>query len=150
MNNSAPLWTVLFAGHAGEDQKTMQNILRHSDWHVDHASTCLETLERCQKGRVPVVICNHDLAGGGWQRVLERITDMPDPPALIVSSRLADQRLWAEVLNLGGYDVFQTPFDADEVLRVLRLAASSWTHRISRQPPRAAIVSPPDTKSTPG
>jgi hypothetical protein len=29
---------------------------------------------------------------------------------------LADERLWAEVLNLCGYDVLATPFHADEVL----------------------------------
>src|ERR1019366_5350356 len=41
-------------------------------------------------------------------------------------SRLADERLWAEVLNLGWYDVLATPFDADEVYRVMSYAVDSW------------------------
>jgi DNA-binding response OmpR family regulator len=39
-----------------------------------------------------------------------------------VTSRLADERLWAEVLSLGGYDVLMKPFDVSEVYRVIRLA----------------------------
>ena len=41
---------------------------------------------------------------------------------MIVTSRLADDRLWAEVLNLGGYDVLAKPFDASEVARVVGTA----------------------------
>jgi hypothetical protein len=40
------------------------------------------------------------------------------PPNFIVFSCLADEFLWAEVLNLGGFDVLMTPFEPEEVLRV--------------------------------
>jgi len=53
---------------------------------------------------------------------------MPLPPKFIVSSRLADEYLWVEVLNLGGHNVLSTPFDAREVSYVVRYAAESW-HR---------------------
>ena len=42
---------------------------------------------------------------------------------MIVSSRLADDCLWAEVLNLGGYDLLAKPFAAAEVSRVVKMAA---------------------------
>jgi hypothetical protein len=41
-----------------------------------------------------------------------------------VSSRVADDRLWAEVLNLGGYDLLTNPFAPAEVSRVVDLAAN--------------------------
>jgi DNA-binding response OmpR family regulator len=44
------------------------------------------------------------------------------PPPLIVSDRLADERLWAEVLNLGAYDLLAMPFDAKEVLHAVSAA----------------------------
>ncbi len=50
-------------------------------------------------------------------------------PNLIVTSRLADEGLWAEVLNLGGYDVLAQPFDAEEVYRVVFLAWDEWKRR---------------------
>ena len=51
---------------------------------------------------------------------------MSIPPQLIVADRLADDALWAEVLNLGGYDLLMTPFEPEEVLRVVSMA---WDFR---------------------
>lgn len=48
------------------------------------------------------------------------------PPNLIVFSRLADESLWAKVLNLGGFDVLMMPFEPEEVLRVTFAAWSRW------------------------
>ncbi len=49
---------------------------------------------------------------------------LPVRPVLIVASRLADDRLWAEVLNLGAFDLLLgEPFDREEVLRVTE---SAW------------------------
>ena len=42
---------------------------------------------------------------------------------MIVTSRLADERLWAEALNLGAYDVLAKPFDRTEAMRVV---AAAW------------------------
>ena len=58
--------------------------------------------------------------------------------SLIVTSRLADEYLWAEALNLGAYDMLAKPFDASEVVRVLGSAWRHWTdlhdHNQVRQP----------------
>ena len=48
------------------------------------------------------------------------------PPLQIVTSRLANDRLWAEALNLGAYDVLARPFDAAEVLRSVGMAWRRW------------------------
>lgn len=67
----------------------------------------------CQLGgsRIPIVICEARFDGGTWRELLDHST-------LIVTSRVADEALWAEVLNLGGFDVLAQPFDRTEVLRV--------------------------------
>jgi hypothetical protein len=41
---------------------------------------------------------------------------MLDRPRLIVFSRNADDRLWAEVLNLGGFVLLATPFREEELV----------------------------------
>ena len=46
------------------------------------------------------------------------------PPMFIVTSRLADDALWAEVLNVGGYDLLLKPFRAEEVIRMVHVAAT--------------------------
>jgi len=75
---------------------------------------------------VPVVLCERDHADGNWEDLLKAIVRLPAPPNLIVFSRLADESLWAEVLNLGGYDVLIKPFEPEEVLRVTFAAWSRW------------------------
>jgi hypothetical protein len=47
---------------------------------------------------------------------------MPCPPLLVVTSRIADDRLWSEVLNLGGYNVLAKPLNMKEVFHVVGLA----------------------------
>jgi DNA-binding response OmpR family regulator len=64
----------------------------------------------------PVVICERSLPDGDWKDLLGKT------PRLIVTSHVADGALWAEVLNLGGYDVLAQPFDELEVRRVVALA----------------------------
>jgi len=60
------------------------------------------------------------------------------PPLLIVTSRLADERLWAEVLNLGAHDVLAKPFNAEEVVRVLDLTRMHRTKLPPRKPHQSA------------
>jgi len=80
--------------------------------------SCRDGMALLRDHHVPVVICDAGLRGGGWHALLEELADWPAPPALIVSSRLADEQLWAEVLNLGGYDVLRQPLDEREVMRL--------------------------------
>ena len=79
-----------------------------------------------RNGQRSIVVCERDLSPGTWQHALAETFKLPAPPPLIVSSRLADDFLWAEALNLGVYDVLAKPFNAQEVVRVLHLA---WSHR---------------------
>jgi DNA-binding response OmpR family regulator len=58
-----------------------------------------------------------------------RKTRIPTP--LIVTSRLADEKLWAEALNLGAYDVLAKPFDLSELVRSVNLAWLHWWHQQS-------------------
>jgi DNA-binding response OmpR family regulator len=64
----------------------------------------------------PVVICERSLPDGDWKDLVGKT------PRLIVTSHAADEALWAEVLNLGGYDVLAQPFDEQEVRRVVAMA----------------------------
>jgi DNA-binding response OmpR family regulator len=45
------------------------------------------------------------------------------PQQLIITLRTADESLWAEVLNLGGYDVLARPLGGEELERVVAAAA---------------------------
>jgi DNA-binding response OmpR family regulator len=58
---------------------------------------------------------------GDWKSLIDRL-ESGNRPAVVVTSDNADNRMWAEVLNLGAYDLLLKPFDALEVLRAVALA----------------------------
>jgi CheY-like chemotaxis protein len=100
--------------------------LPEPQWLVYRADTALSALTLLRKLRpVPVVVCERDLLPGSWQGLLEKTAFLPEPPAVVVASRLADDYLRAEALNLGAYDVLAKPFDVAELTRSLSLA---WLH----------------------
>jgi DNA-binding NtrC family response regulator len=89
--------------------------------HTHYVSDDHELEEFLQTNQASVVVCEGE--GHSWKNVLDRLAGMDGPPRLIVMSRLADERLWAEVLNLGGYDVLAKPLDGEELRRVVGTAA---------------------------
>jgi DNA-binding response OmpR family regulator len=95
---------------------------------IEEARTYRGALLRIDKVRV--VVCETGLPDGTWKDILETVSSLPDPPLLIVTSRFADERLWAEVLNLGGYDVLIKPFDPREVFRSVTGAMLSGQREI--------------------
>jgi DNA-binding response OmpR family regulator len=66
-----------------------------------------------------------------WQDLLSYLAEVLDPPRLVITSRL-DERLWAEALNLGSWDVLIKPFDGAEVRRVVTLALGHCSERFGR------------------
>lgn len=104
------------------DHSTLQVILRR-DCQLHRAAGRREAVSLIRQLRPWVVICDQLLADGDWRDLLADLQAEPHGPPLIVSSRLADDRLWAEVLNLGGYDLLSKPFSPAEASRVVRMAA---------------------------
>jgi DNA-binding response OmpR family regulator len=116
---------VLVAGdqniHAALDR-----ILRHENCRLRHVTTCREAIAFAHENETPVLICERKLPDGDWTTVLTELEGSRKRPNLIVTSRLPDDALWAEVLNRGGYDVLSQPFDREEVFRVIDSAWRRW------------------------
>ncbi len=66
----------------------------------------------------------------------DKIQKLEIPTAVVVASRFADEHLWVEVLSLGAYDVLLTPFDRNELFRVLFLAWMAGRREAERTPAR--------------
>jgi len=121
--------TFLSISPMGDDHTSVRAIVGHSRWALltaDDLFTARALL--LQRHDVSVILCEDDLKPGSWTDILKHTQSMPHPPSLIVTSRLADDRLWSEVLNQGGWDVLVKPFDRSEVLRSVKSAWEHW-HR---------------------
>jgi len=118
--------SVLLIGPNYTRRRLLRGILAPPQWDVREAATYAEALRILNTAPISVTIYDAETQQGTWQALLAEIQHRDAPPNLIVSSRLADERLWAEVLNLGGYDVLLEPFDRAEVLRVAYMAWRAW------------------------
>jgi len=122
-----PGFPLLVVSSDEQDHSSLRRILR-ADCRL-HAAVGLHEAMSCVRRFGPqVVICDQTFADGDWRELLSDLQSEQQMPPLIVVSRLADDRLWAEVLNLGGYDLLTKPFVEAEVGRVVKLAA----HRASK------------------
>jgi DNA-binding response OmpR family regulator len=126
-----------------EDHSFYSSIFQLPYWKAYRARSYREAVAWLMRDRMTVIICESHLPDGDWKDILSQAQVLPDPPYLVVASRLADDLLWAEVLNLGGYDLLAKPFVRDEVIRVAELASRNW----SRDAEDAASAAAPPRKA---
>jgi DNA-binding NtrC family response regulator len=118
--------TVLSLSPHEIDHLSLQAIIGHSKWKLFTASDLASAVSLLHGHEISVLLCERDLRPGTWIDVLENIKFLPNAPSLIVASRLADDHLWAEALNLGAWDVLAKPFDHIGVIRSVKSAWQRW------------------------
>lgn len=121
--------TTVLAVLRREHQDLLCKIADRSGWDLDLAQTFDGARELLAR-RPSVVISECCLPDGcSWKNILIETRTMSDPPQIIVASPVAEAQedsLWAEVLNLGGYDLLVLPFDPTTVVHVVN---SAWLSR---------------------
>lgn len=114
-----------------------RGIFCEAHWTLHEVSCFREALLFFRRRPVHLVIADQCLADGSWRDVLAALKAGSAPPPLVVTCRLADEMLWAEVLNEGGFDVLAQPFDREEVVRVI----SAATRRMQNESSSRELVS---------
>ena len=114
---TSPAQAVLVLSSNDKTRSTLLALLADGGWPVQTAGSYLDAMTLMERQNFPVVIAN-----GNWREILEFSHELPKPPAVIVTTPLANEALWAEVLNLGGFDVLAQPFDHNEVTRIVHAA----------------------------
>jgi DNA-binding response OmpR family regulator len=117
---------ALAIGAFENDRSLLYTVFRDAGWRLFEAHDRRRALQYLDRNPIDVVIAESDFPNWNWRKVLNDIRRFEKPPQLIVTSRTADDYLWAEVLNIGGYDVLPQPLDRDEVERVI---AAAHRHR---------------------
>jgi DNA-binding response OmpR family regulator len=132
--------SALLVGDFETDRLLVHDIFRLHGWRLFEARDRRHSLECLAKNQVQVVIAESELPAWNWKRILSDLRRLSPTPQLVVTSRTADDYLWAEVLNVGGYDVLPQPLERDEVERVVASARRHYdTQR--RSMTRSAVVS---------
>lgn len=117
-----------------DDRKSLHELSRSLRWKVQFVENCRDLAAAFEEFQPHVVLTQSALGGGeSWKDVLETTHNRFGGPPVIVSSRLADDRLWVEVLNLGGYDLLMSPFDATEIQNVVCMACRAHRNQMERR-----------------
>jgi DNA-binding NtrC family response regulator len=118
--------TVLVVNPYEEEVSFLRNALESSKWNVVGRKSRREALRVLFDQPVPVLVTESRLSDGVWKDVLGDVSNLQDPPKIIVTSDLGDERLWAEALSCGAYDVLAKPFHRSEIRRIISLAWNGW------------------------
>jgi DNA-binding response OmpR family regulator len=132
--NSTPILKVLSVSPFQDDHRTLQTIIGRSTWMLFSADRLAAAADILQQQGISVVLCERDITPGTWVDLVEEIKDLLHPPSMVVTSRLADEQLWVEALNLGAWDVLAKPFQPTEVLRSVKAAWQHWYNQVHTAP----------------
>ena len=124
MNQLKPEFFVsaLLAGDFEDDRLLIHEAFRTMGWRLYEAGGRKQAIQCLRRRPVQVVVAKTDIPDWSWKRVLHDLRELPEPPQLVVVSRLADDSLWSEALNWGAFDVLAEPFQRDEIIRVVASA----------------------------
>ena len=122
---------ILFVSGHPEDAQQLSGMLHPLPVVVDHVQSVRHARSQLLQELYDVVLTEAALPDGKWLDVLHLVREHPRQLAVIVTAPHADDKLWAEVLNLGAYDVIVQPFYEPEVLRIVQNACTPETHVLS-------------------
>jgi len=108
---------ILILSPCQKTRSSLAAMLGANWWTVHEATDQREAAALLDAIDIPVVI-----AAENWREFLAFSDTREHAPSVIVTAPFADEPLWAEVLNLGGYDVLAQPFDSNEVTRIVQAA----------------------------
>jgi DNA-binding response OmpR family regulator len=132
LSDHAGTKSALLVSPFSEDHQLLSQIFLNKGWTLRVAYTLASALAVLRDRPIPVVIAERALPRGDWKDLFAALQLLLHHPLLVVTSRLAGEELWAEVLNLGGHDVLAKPFQTAEVQWVMESAWRIWASRENR------------------
>ena len=116
---------ILLAMPSQRREKLLR-LLGHHGLDVSLASTSMEARQKLMRPHsYELLLVDAELPGGSWQDFLPLLVSSSPPCEMVVCSRAGDERLWAEVIQCGGFDLIAEPYEQQEVIRIVRSALDS-------------------------
>ena len=118
-------------------------ILKQSEMEVAVADSYREAEEKLRQPLpYDLLFVDAELPGGSWKALLKSVLESKRLCEFVVCSRCGDERLWAEVIQCGAYDLIPEPYERQEVGRIAQNALESQYHRLftDMRPPSPGVV----------
>jgi DNA-binding NtrC family response regulator len=112
----------------GDYRRRIGTLFEAHGWRLHCANDLRETRSLLQNRAIPIAVVDGDAASPSWREVMSDLSHLPcrNTPRLIVTSCHVDDALWAEVLNLGAYDLLVEPLREKQAGWVIAQALSDW------------------------
>ena len=81
-------------------------------------ATVAEAIPAVERDPASLLVAEHTLNDGSWRDILSAIRRCSSPAPILVTSPIADDHMWSEILNVGGFDMILQPFDPEDVIRI--------------------------------
>jgi two-component system response regulator PilR (NtrC family) len=115
---------ILFISGRPSDARRLSRMLHSLPVVLSHSESVQQARAKLQQEEFEVILTEAALPDGGWMDVLHLARENSQPLQVIVTDPQADAHFWAEVLNMGAYDLLTQPFYEPEVRRILYNACS--------------------------
>jgi DNA-binding response OmpR family regulator len=96
-------------------------------------ATVREAVLTLERNPPSLLVAEYALSDGSWRDILSALRRCSSDAAILVTSPIADDHMWAEILNVGGFDMILQPFDPEEVIRVSTCASRDAGSKGSRR-----------------
>jgi len=120
---------ILFVSGHPDDALRLVPMLQSLPLVLDQVATLEQARNQLQQTDYEIILTEANLPDGDWLGALHLARQQPGAVKVIVTDPQADARFWAEVLNMGGYDLLTQPFYEPEVRRILYNACNRETHQ---------------------
>lgn len=112
-----------------ERRSALADHLAKMDANILTAGSCGEAARVLRdEPEVRLVLTDLVLPDGSWFDVLNRVGDVKGDATVVVCARVADEKLWTQVLEAGGFDLLVEPYQGREVQRILEAAMTLPIH----------------------
>jgi DNA-binding NtrC family response regulator len=129
MRNSPDRPAALLVLLPGEHRRALLEYLESVELTGLVVDTCREVRACIESNpRIGIVITQVSLSDGNWRDVLSCLESRGIDARVVVSSSVADERFWSEVLWRGVYDVLLEPYDRCEIRRIVDGALRTADH----------------------
>jgi len=119
--NEESLHTILLVDDEEPVRESLE-ILLEDRYYILQAQSGEKALKLLKKHQVDLVILDVTMPGMGGITTLEKITELPGAPEVVMLSASDTARLGAQSVKMGAFDYIAKPFNSDDLLEVIRRA----------------------------
>jgi hypothetical protein len=102
------------------DRNTVKEVAADSGWNVQFAPSMGQSLWGTQKPCRTLLI--YDSERSDWREVIAQTSSAMPAACVLLASEVFDQRLWSEVIRLGGRDLIRKPIQKQELQKAIDFA----------------------------